>query len=474
MKTINTAFPLLGFWDTRQGGRSENQDSCGFIDTPYGMLAIVCDGMGGGPAGKQASVLAVQIIADYICKAPKGKNISELLKSAVEHANMAIISKGEEKSDLRGMGSTVIAILFNEEAAIVANVGDSRGYQFRYGSKVFRTEDHSVVADMVRSKALTEEQARLSEQANLITKALGRRIPNLVDITILPYEKGDRFLLCTDGIWGAMTEKELVTKVTKTPSLAGTVDSIVIQVDENGKKAGNKHDNLTLALFETKEDSKKKTKMNRKAIRIIFALTALCIISILLNIGMLIRAMRPNPEKELLKQSELRIAEFEEKNSLLKDKVDSLNHELTEANNKVVEAKNEAAEAKNEVAEAKNEAANIKKEYAERERLEAEKRQESLKRDKDNKNSKTQNKYNQKIDQVIEKLKSASNAKKDNQVKYIKDATTKLKELKTTDTTNAKTYDVIINELNKAAQNQREEERKKIIKDQITKLSNIK
>ncbi len=378
MKTINTAFPLLGFWDTRQGGRSENQDSCGFIDTPNGMLAIVCDGMGGGPAGKQASVLAVQIIADFIFKAPKGENISELLKSAVEHANMTIISKGEEKSDLHGMGSTVIAILFNEEAAIVANVGDSRAYQFRRGSKVFRTEDHSVVAEMVRSKALTEEQARLSEQANIITKALGRRTQNLVDITILPYEKGDRFLLCTDGIWGAMTEKELVKKAAKTPSLAGTVDSIVIQVDENGKKAGNTHDNLTLALFETKKDSKKKTKMNRKAMQTIFALIALCTISILVNIGMAIRAMKPNPEKELLKQNELRIAEYEKNNTLLNDSVDSLNNKLEQSKSRIAEYEKDNSllndslnSLNNKLTEAKNEAANIKKEYAERDRQEA-------------------------------------------------------------------------------------------------------
>ena len=65
MKTIRTTYPFSGFWDTRQGGRPENQDSCGFIDTPRGLMAIVCDGMGGGPAGRNASVLAVKIIAEY-------------------------------------------------------------------------------------------------------------------------------------------------------------------------------------------------------------------------------------------------------------------------------------------------------------------------------------------------------------------------------------------------------------------------
>ena len=129
MNTIKTAYPVVGFWDTRQGGRSENQDSCGFVDSPHGLLAIVCDGMGGGPAGKQASVLAVQAIAEYVCAQPKNASLTDIMKDAVERANQVILSKGQEREDLRGMGSTVVTVLFNENAAIVAHVGDSRLYQ---------------------------------------------------------------------------------------------------------------------------------------------------------------------------------------------------------------------------------------------------------------------------------------------------------------------------------------------------------
>ena len=394
MKTIHTAFPLLGFWDTRQGGRSENQDSCGFIDTPYGMLAIVCDGMGGGPAGKQASVLAVQVIAEYIHKAPKGENISELLRNAVEQANRAIITRGEEKPDLRGMGSTVVAVLFNEEAAFVANVGDSRVYQFRHGSKVFRTEDHSVVADMVRSKALTEEQARLSEQSNIITRVLGRNTPNLVDVTVLPYEKKDRFLLCTDGIWGAMAEKVLVARVSKTPSLAGAVDSIVIHVDENGKKAGNKHDNLTLALFDTKKDSKKKTKMNRKAINIIGSLLVFCTLSLLLNLWLAAKLRRPNTDKQLLEKTEKLLIEKDNTITSLKWKVDSLQAEW-------VKSEQEAANAKIKVAEERQKVAEI---AAEKMRQDAEKkRQEDV--------EKASQEIKQKRMEAIELLKEVQSIK---------------------------------------------------------------
>lgn len=304
MNAIRTTYPLLGFWDTRQGGRAENQDSCGFVDTPHGLVAVVCDGMGGGPAGKDASTLAVQAIAEYFCnQQPDAGDLKVMMQNAIEHAHQAIISKSESHPEMRGMGSTVVAVLFNSRAAIVAHIGDSRLYQLRHGEKVFRTEDHSMVADMVRSKELTEEQARLSSQTNVITKALGGKNGTLADIDVLPYEKGDRFLLCTDGIWNALPEGDLVKRTAKTPSLAGAVDSVVLMADEIGRKSGNTHDNLTLALFETKKDSTTKVKMNRKAINIIRALMVLCCISLIANIVFIVNSMRPVPEKELLEKS---------------------------------------------------------------------------------------------------------------------------------------------------------------------------
>ena len=330
MNAIRTTYPLLGFWDTRQGGRAENQDSCGFVDTPHGLIAVVCDGMGGGPAGKDASTLAVQAIAEYFCnQQPDAGDLKVMMQNAIEHAHQAIISKSESHPEMRGMGSTVVAVLFNSRAAIVAHIGDSRLYQLRHGEKVFRTEDHSMVADMVRSKELTEEQARLSQQTNVITKALGGKNGLLADIEEIPYEKGDRFLLCTDGIWNALPEADLVKRAAKTPSLAGTVDSIVLLADEIGRKNGNTHDNLTLALFETKEDSTEKVKMNRKAINIIRALTVLCCASLFACLIMAVNMMKPNPEKKLLEQNRISLKQKTDSISYLINKIDSFSKNET-------------------------------------------------------------------------------------------------------------------------------------------------
>ena len=181
MKEINTsefANLITGYWDTRKGGRAENQDSCGFIDTPLGFVAIVCDGMGGGPSGQLASSTAVQKMVEYIVNVPAGQSRSEVMKQAIEYAHQTILEMGKANPSLRGMGTTVAAVLINDYSAIIAHVGDSRVYQFRWKQKIFRTADHSMVGELVRNGTLTEEQARLSSQSNIITKAL-----NLNEVT---------------------------------------------------------------------------------------------------------------------------------------------------------------------------------------------------------------------------------------------------------------------------------------------------
>ena len=362
MKIVRTSYPISGYWDTRQGGRAENQDACGFIDTPHGLLAIVCDGMGGGPAGKQASELAVQSISDSICRTPQGYELEKSLQQAVEQAHQSIIAMGQKYPDLKGMGSTVVAVLFHKEKAIIAHVGDSRVYQFRFGHKIFRTTDHSMVAELVRDSKLTEEQARLSGQTNLITRALGGG-NHLADIDVRPYEKGDRFLLCTDGIWGALHEKELVERAAKTPSLAGAVDSIVLHVDELGRNSGNTHDNLTIALFETKQDSISKEKMSRKVLHIIIGLIVSLLISLAVIVVLVGKLSASNPYekeagelKDLLSQKEEIIKNLQDSVLLQKNKVADALKEGIEKEKYAIEREVAAEKAKHEAEEAQKKA----------------------------------------------------------------------------------------------------------------------
>lgn len=275
---------LTAFAESRIGGRPENQDSYGWKDTKLGYLVTVCDGMGGGPGGKTASTIATEEILAGVSEAMEDEAVPNVIIKAIRRANMAIIEKGNEIPSLRGMGSTTTVLLVSEKSAFVAHVGDSRIYQLRGHSKVYRTFDHSIVFEMVSQGVITEEQARLSVQSNVITRALGIKPDVEVEIHEIPYEKDDRFVLCTDGIHGTMQEKDLIKLLTDRKRKLGAVtDDVATYVDNLGRSSGGGHDNLTLAIVDMNINSKMKSKMTKQAKSIMVGLVALCFISVVLN-----------------------------------------------------------------------------------------------------------------------------------------------------------------------------------------------
>lgn len=276
---------LIAFAESRIGGRPENQDSYGWQDTSYGYLVTVCDGMGGGPGGKTASTIAVKEIVAGVSEANKDEEIPNIIIKAIRRANMAIIEAGNNNESLKGMGSTATVLLISEKSAYIAHVGDSRVYQLRGTKKVFRTFDHSMVFDMVSQGVITEEQARLSAQSNVITRALGIKPDVEVELHEVSYEKGDRFVLCSDGIHGSMPEKEFIKMVANRKGKLGSItDDIATFVDNIGRTSGGNHDNLTIAVVETKVNSKLRPKMSKQAKITMMGLIALLAISIALNI----------------------------------------------------------------------------------------------------------------------------------------------------------------------------------------------
>jgi len=275
---------FTAFAESRTGGRDENQDSYGYAQTAWGFLVTVCDGMGGGPGGKTASTIAVNEIVAGVEGASKDEEVSNILIKAIRRANMAIIEAGNENPSLKGMGSTATVLLLSERATQIAFVGDSRIYQLRGKRKVFRTFDHSMVFDLVKQNVITEEQARLSAQSNIITRALGIKPDVEVEFHELPYEKGDRFVLCSDGIHGTMPEKQLLKMFAQKKPLGIVTDNVATYVDNLGRLSGQGYDNLTLAMVETKTNSILKPVMSKQTKIILVALAALCFISIAANV----------------------------------------------------------------------------------------------------------------------------------------------------------------------------------------------
>lgn len=275
--------------DSRQGGRSENQDNFACTDTPFGLLVVVCDGMGGGPSGASASSLAVQAITQSVTHASQGLMPEAVLKNAVIEANSLLRHTIKEHPQLAGMGTTCVAVLVTPVLATIVHVGDSRLYLIRNKQLRFRTADHSVVGDMVRKGELTEEDARRAANSNVLTRALGISDEIQPEIDKVQLQENDKLALCTDGIWGMISENQLVGQLSEEKRLEILVPQIMDGIEAIGKQQANaNYDNLTLAIIQNlpkikSNDEKTKQKKKNSSVITLFLLVLL-VLSIMGNI----------------------------------------------------------------------------------------------------------------------------------------------------------------------------------------------
>lgn len=267
VKITSSLFSLTGFAETRQGGRPENQDDFAFSDTPLGFLVVVCDGMGGGPGGKTASSVAKAEIVRSLMHATPQMSISEALCQAAAAADSALKAYIARDQRLAGMGSTFVAILIRQSSAIIAHAGDSRCYRLHRGRMVFRTHDHSLVGELVRKRSLTEEQARTSPQSNLITRGLGSVSNTQPDVDIVPYCQGDRFVLCTDGVWGIMEQSQLLSRFREMKNLSTDVLRMADEIDRIGFGQGGHHDNHTFVVIDMEANSTLKDSLSLRLLQ---------------------------------------------------------------------------------------------------------------------------------------------------------------------------------------------------------------
>lgn len=268
------------------GGRPENQDDMAYSDTPLGFLIVVCDGMGGGPGGKTASYIVKQEIIETLFECNQQTPRDHALKMAAARAHQALEVKMAENPALNGMGSTFVAVLINSQSAVIAHAGDSRCYRIHGKKCLFRSQDHSLVAELVRKKVMTEEEARHSPQANVITRGLGSTNNHIPEIEEIPYKKGDRFILCTDGVWGVFEHHELLRLFAQPVEQQKLLSDLSVQIDKIGFSKGGGHDNHTIAMFELENNSQlEESSFRKKWIQISFvALLATCLIGISLYI----------------------------------------------------------------------------------------------------------------------------------------------------------------------------------------------
>jgi serine/threonine protein phosphatase PrpC len=189
--------------------RTHNEDSVGY-DLSCG-LAVLADGMGGHNAGEVASGITVSLITTDIKRGlesmrPDGQGVGNedvgvaLLREKVQKANAAIYHKSQSQPQLAGMGTTVVAGLFYDNRLAVAHVGDSRMYRLR--GEMFEpiTRDHSLLQEQIDRGILSWQDARLSKNKNLITRAVGVDSTVEVEIHVHAVQVGDIYLICSDGL----------------------------------------------------------------------------------------------------------------------------------------------------------------------------------------------------------------------------------------------------------------------------------
>lgn len=184
--------------------REHNEDAV----LAYPPLYVVADGLGGHEAGEVASNLAIQVIQGH---APKHPDSTGLMRS-VQKANNAILKAVREGVGNPGMGTTLTAAIIRDGKIALAQVGDSRAYLLRSGRLAQVTEDHSVVAAMRRSGSISEAEARNHPQRNVITRALGSDNNLVVDTYEFDTTRGDRWLLCSDGLHGVLAD-EIIAEI---------------------------------------------------------------------------------------------------------------------------------------------------------------------------------------------------------------------------------------------------------------------
>lgn len=210
-----------------------------------GALFLVCDGMGGAAAGEVASQMAVDAVFDVLCAGdPQPRDgFARALRRAVETANDRIFQQSRDNQSERGMGTTCTAAALIDDTLIVAQIGDSRCYVLRNGNLGQVTKDQSLAWQLIEAGAMTAEDAKAFEHANIILQALG--VQDRVDVVLskVQLRRGDLVVLCSDGLHGPVSDEEIKEILAAEPDLKKAGEGLLQKALERDGP-----DNITVVL----------------------------------------------------------------------------------------------------------------------------------------------------------------------------------------------------------------------------------
>jgi len=257
---VNLAQSLQSASLTDPGRVRDHNEDCIEARPEIG-LYVLADGMGGYNAGEVASGMATSLIADGLMEAWRpaevdrmrredAKALSErLIQEQVARANNAIFTTSQNNPECAGMGTTLVVCHFYDDFVTVAHIGDSRLYRLRGDTIEQVTRDHSLLQEQLDSGLITPEEAKLSQNKNLVTRALG--IDPSVETEVHTYdaEPDDVYLLCSDGLSDMVEDEEIrMTLVTLKSNPALTVQQLVQAANDNGGR-----DNISAMLIRVAE-----------------------------------------------------------------------------------------------------------------------------------------------------------------------------------------------------------------------------
>ena len=199
--------------------RTNNEDN--YLINDELNLFVVCDGMGGHVGGEYASAIAVNTVEEVLTSIEISpdmnvtdeddpvERIREKLRYSIRLAGKRIFEKAASNPEYKGMGTTALVLLIDSGNFFIAHVGDSRGYLLRDGRVEQLTEDHSLVNEKVKAGVITAEEARTHKWRNIITRSLGYMEEVEIDIQVRATRRGDKFLLCSDGLSNHLSTAEI-------------------------------------------------------------------------------------------------------------------------------------------------------------------------------------------------------------------------------------------------------------------------
>lgn len=231
--------------------REKNEDSC--MELWQKGFFAVADGVGGGNSGEIASCQALESLVEYLeeynIDQVEVKDLERFLRDAFDSVNKRVLGTSLTDINCRGMATTLVTVYIRGRVAYFCNVGDSRAYICRKGRIVQVTEDHTYVNTLLRAGIISKKQAKNHEDKNAITRAIGADIGVNLDFFAMDIKAEDIIILCSDGLYGELTDKDIMKVVTGSQTMEEAVTKLVEEANNMGGR-----DNISAICIKVSEE----------------------------------------------------------------------------------------------------------------------------------------------------------------------------------------------------------------------------